>query len=228
MNEYDAFYEENVYPLQNGVLKTLADCDAPFYLTGGTALHRHYFSYRYSDDLDLFIQGDPDYGEHVDEALDAIRDARFRIDQDMFIRGDHYTRIVVIEDDIPLRIDLVNDTAPYFGTYESGELFPRIDNLRNILSNKLTALYRLEIKDTVDLWAICKRLPFDWGELLDEATQKEMGIDAATIADIIKSVPEHLFDELRWKNRPERVTFFHDVRRLADDLLHVRMNSLGP
>lgn len=88
MNEYDAFYEENVYPLQNGVLKTLAGCDAPFYLTGGTALHRHYFSYRYSDDLDLFIQSDPHYGEHVDEALDAIRDAGFRIDQDMFIRGD--------------------------------------------------------------------------------------------------------------------------------------------
>ena len=36
MNEYDAYYEENVYPLQNGVLKTLAGCAAPFYLTGGT------------------------------------------------------------------------------------------------------------------------------------------------------------------------------------------------
>ncbi len=32
-------------------------CEAPFYLTGGTALHRHFFGFRYSDDLDLFVTG---------------------------------------------------------------------------------------------------------------------------------------------------------------------------
>ncbi len=42
MNESDAYYEETLYPLQNGVLNTLAACGTPFYLTGGTALHRHY------------------------------------------------------------------------------------------------------------------------------------------------------------------------------------------
>ena len=58
MHESDAYYEETLYPLQNGVLSTLAACEAPFYLTGGTALHRHYFGYRYSDDLDLFVNQD--------------------------------------------------------------------------------------------------------------------------------------------------------------------------
>ena len=43
MNESAAWFEETLYPLQNGVLRTLADCGAPFYLTGGTALHRHYY-----------------------------------------------------------------------------------------------------------------------------------------------------------------------------------------
>ena len=43
MHESDAYYEEILYPLQNGVLSTLAACEAPFYLTGGTALlHRYY------------------------------------------------------------------------------------------------------------------------------------------------------------------------------------------
>ena len=46
MNESEAYYEEILYPLQNGVLTTLAACEAPFYLTGGTALHRHYFGFR--------------------------------------------------------------------------------------------------------------------------------------------------------------------------------------
>lgn len=55
MHESEAYYEEILYPLQNGVLTTLAACEAPFYLTGGTALHRHYFGFRYSEDLDLFV-----------------------------------------------------------------------------------------------------------------------------------------------------------------------------
>ena len=46
MHESDAYYEEILYPLQNGVLSTLAACEAPFYLTGGTALHRYYFGFR--------------------------------------------------------------------------------------------------------------------------------------------------------------------------------------
>ena len=62
MHESDAYYEEILYALQNGVLSTLAACEAPFYLTGRTALHRHYFGFRYSDDLDLFVNQDSGYG----------------------------------------------------------------------------------------------------------------------------------------------------------------------
>ncbi len=29
--------------------------ETPFYLTGGTALSRHYFNHRYSDDIVLFV-----------------------------------------------------------------------------------------------------------------------------------------------------------------------------
>ena len=50
MHESEAYYEETLYPLRNGVLTTHAACEAPFYLTGGTALHSHYFGFRYSKD----------------------------------------------------------------------------------------------------------------------------------------------------------------------------------
>ena len=50
MHESEAYYEEILYPLQNGVLTTLAACKAPLYLSGGTALHRRYFGFRYSED----------------------------------------------------------------------------------------------------------------------------------------------------------------------------------
>ena len=76
MHESEAYYEEILYPLQNGVLTTLAACEAPFYLTGGTALHRHYFGLRYSEDLDLFVNQDTGFGSYVDRALTAPRQSR--------------------------------------------------------------------------------------------------------------------------------------------------------
>ncbi|MDE0220419.1 MAG: nucleotidyl transferase AbiEii/AbiGii toxin family protein [Spirochaetaceae bacterium] len=74
MHESEAYYEEILYPLQNGVLTTLATCEAPFYLTGGTALHRHYFKLRYSEDLDLFVNQDTGFGGYVDRALTTLRE----------------------------------------------------------------------------------------------------------------------------------------------------------
>jgi len=35
--------------------------NTPFFLTGGTALSRHYYNHRYSDDLDLFVLSDIEY-----------------------------------------------------------------------------------------------------------------------------------------------------------------------
>jgi len=37
------------------VLALIRRTDTAFYLTGGTALGRHYLHHRYSDDLDLFV-----------------------------------------------------------------------------------------------------------------------------------------------------------------------------
>ena len=45
-----------LYALQDKVLKIIFTEETPFYLTGGTALHRFYCEHRYSDDLDLFMQ----------------------------------------------------------------------------------------------------------------------------------------------------------------------------
>jgi len=38
----------NLYPLQDGVLRIVQGLALPFYLTGGTALSRHYFAHRHS------------------------------------------------------------------------------------------------------------------------------------------------------------------------------------
>ena len=146
MHESDAYYEETLYPLQSGVLSTLAACEAPFYLTGGTALHRHHFGYRYSDDLDLFVNQDPRFGRYIDAALAALLATGYRFDDEAFVRSEQYARVLITAGELTLKVDFVNDSAPRFGALLSAGLFPRIDSLRNILSNKVTALYRLRAR----------------------------------------------------------------------------------
>jgi len=60
MNLHSSYYEERLYPLQDGVLNCVAECGTDFFFTGGTALNRFYRPVRYSDDLDFFLQGDAD------------------------------------------------------------------------------------------------------------------------------------------------------------------------
>ena len=228
MPESEAFYEEILYPLQNGVLNSLADCETPFYLTGGTALHRHYFRQRYSDDLDFFVNRDDRFGAHVDTALEALRRRGYEFDEPSFFRGDDYARAMICAGQTRLRLDFVNDVAARFGDLEKGTLFPRIDALRNILSNKVTALYRLDAKDFADLRTIARRLDFGWGEVMAEAGRKLGGIDAAELADLFRSFPPSHFERIQWRERPDRRDFLADLARMAEDLMEGGRNSLHP
>ena len=139
------------------------------------------------DDLDLFVNQDAGFDGYVDRALAALRERGYRFDGDAFLRTDQYARVLIAANEAALKVDFVNDSAPRFGMVVSGSLFPRIDSLRNILSNKVTAIYRLESKDIADLWAICSHKAFHWSDVMVEANRKEVGIDAATVADLSKS-----------------------------------------
>ena len=227
MAESVACYEETLYPLQTGVLSVLADCGAPFYLTGGTALHRHYSGDRYSEQLDLFLNRDPGFGAHLRQAVLGLRRGGFPPDYGPGSPHEDYARVVVRRPEAVLVLDFVNDVAPRFGNLESGTLFPRIDALRNILSNKVTALSRLEAKDVADLWTLCRRFAFDWSEVLDEARQKDLGVGADTTAHLLRSFPDSMFDAVRWRRRPDPERFFADLATIASDLLEVRANSLA-
>ena len=56
-----SYYTNKLYPFQDLVLKLIMEIDDRFYLTGGTALGRHYLKHRYSDDLDLFVNSETDF-----------------------------------------------------------------------------------------------------------------------------------------------------------------------
>lgn len=66
------YYVANLYKLQDGILNIIRKLNVPFYLTGGTALSRGYYNYRFSDDLDFFLNADENFSKYADIVLSEL------------------------------------------------------------------------------------------------------------------------------------------------------------
>lgn len=229
MQHYKKYYEENLYTLQDGILKCVKNLDLPFYLTGGTALSRGYFQHRYSDDIDLFSNSNPDFKSNSQNILTAISEIGYTIDSSSIIVLNDYISFFVTHQDfqgVTLKVDLVNDVAPYFGTIVETSVYYRTDDWYNILINKITALLRLEIKDLVDVWIIAKNKAFNWDEIITKARQKELGLDPIMCAETMKTVPFEEFDTIKWAIPVSYEEFKKDMDIITIDFLKGCDNSL--
>jgi Nucleotidyl transferase AbiEii toxin, Type IV TA system len=163
-----------------------------FFLTGGSALGMFYLHHRNSYDLDLFTGDDVDGKEMENLVLRvagaigahcvAVRTApdfrRFKLS-----RGE--------EREI---IDIVVDRAPQLDVAKARFDTIRVDTLREITANKLTALLsRAELKDVVDLYFI-EKAGCDLLASIPDARAKDAGWDSAMVA--------LLLDGLRGPHRP--------------------------
>jgi predicted nucleotidyltransferase component of viral defense system len=216
------YYEKNLYPLQDGVLNTVSQCGTHFFLTGGTALSRAYYRYRYSDDLDFFVSSDDTFKEQVNLVLSALEKVGFLLDTGKrFIKNVTYWSVVVRRENIEaeLKLDFVNDLVPHFGPLVKTALFYRTDSVQNILSNKITALFRFAAKDVADLREIFLHETIDWPETFKQAREKEAGIEIPLVCEIITGIPEGEFDSLKWVNKPRWQDFRADIDRMAEAML---------
>jgi hypothetical protein len=166
MNSFAGYYTGNLYPLQDGVLKIVQGLALPFYLTGGTALSRRYFAHRYSDDLDLFVNRDPEFNTHVAKIFAALEvhqeRGEFQIRYESVQKFDSFAtfHLIIPDGQTDLKIDLVNDIAPHYGGFDTSPVLGRVDHWRNILSNKLGALLRFEPKNYAeDLFFMRNNVP---------------------------------------------------------------------
>jgi hypothetical protein len=231
MNSPDNYYTKSLYPFQDGVLNIVKKSGLPFYLTGGTALSRGYFNHRYSDDLDFFINDSPEYALLVSRFIDALEkgglDSILRIDKKKVRRSQHFTQIIVYSDngDIQLKIDLVNDIPYHVGDVIMHRQLGRIDNWRNILSNKLAALYRYEPKDIADIWVVSRNKRFPWKMILDQAKEKDAGLDPLAIVEIFKTFPNEKMNVIKWVARPDEQMFLSDLSTIGDDIFKGGKNS---
>ncbi len=234
MNLREKYYTESLYPFQDGVLNIVKKSGAPFYLTGGTALSRGYYQHRFSDDLDLFVNDDVAYGSNVERLFYAFKSAQtaglFAIDYQRVRRYEQLTQIFLIQETrderLTLKIDVVNDVASHYGGVCDHPLLGKLDNWRNMLSNKLAAVFRYEAKDIADIWAIAKHERFDWHSMLAEAKTKDAGVEPIALFEIFGSLPQEAFAMIKWRIPVTFDEFSREIRQIADDIFRERRNSL--
>lgn len=191
----ETFYLDKLYPFQNQVLEAIERLDLDFYLTGGTALSRCYLQHRYSEDLDFFVNDHIDFKKQCVTAIDALKK---KWPCDLAVTSESFVRIFLQGKEVALKVDFVNDVAAHFGDIEESSVFFRTDNWRNILSNKICALSRLEAKDVADIIFIARRYSFEWETIIDEAKEKDLWVEPIEICRLISQFPTHLLKAIQW------------------------------
>jgi predicted nucleotidyltransferase component of viral defense system len=225
-------YYKDLYVIQDAVFESVEDSN--FYLTGGTALSRFYLNHRYSDDLDFFVHQKDDFLAVVREIIAKFKSV-FNLETrvmtgdfaQVFIHTDKFYEKYQEKFQAKLKVDFVNEREiPHFGELKRFDRFSRVDNLRNMLSNKITAITRLEPKDVADIWFICKKLSFKWDEIIHEADQKE-AIEELMVFDLLKTFPTHMFQQIRWVDHIKHEDFEKDRQIMLQDLVSKNYNSLA-
>jgi hypothetical protein len=210
-------YESTIYPLQDKVMAALDGAGTGFYLTGGTVLSRCYFHHRYSEDLDFFVNDDNRFGQYMIAVYSALK--RAGITLELMIDEIRFKRILA---DQVLKIEFVNDVPFYLGEPQQipGFPFSAIDNLQNILSNKISALRdRTEIKDLVDIREIALQTRPDWKMIFSAADSKSAGIFPPQIAEKMENFDLANLEKINWINKPDPLLFTKDIQRIITDIL---------
>jgi predicted nucleotidyltransferase component of viral defense system len=181
---------KKLYELQDKILDILFTTEDIFYLTGGTCLSRFYQEKRYSDDLDFFADNEPRFKV-------GIKNIKAKMQEEFTVYEDTVTKDFVrwIVDD-SLQVDFVNDRVYRYGESILLENGYQIDNIHNILSNKLNAVIdRDEPKDIFDIYMISKFYSFSWQDIL-EASHKKAYFSHEDLIIRLKTFPLELIESI--------------------------------
>jgi len=218
-------YTEQLYPLQDKVLAQINQLNVPFYLTGGTALSRHYLNHRYSDDLDLFVNSDPNFKSYVERIEAILKSSGFSCYA--LTRSDDFVRLEIRGNhDLSLKLDLVNDLVCHFGELEQSSLLGKVDNIFNILSNKISALPRLEIKDFVDVAFISMNYKYNWEQVLNDASEKDLWVNPIDVSRYFSTTDPKLFSLISWVEQPDYDHLLHVFHTISSDILSGTSNTV--
>ncbi len=180
-----------LYNLQDKVLSVIFEAENEFYLTGGTCLSRFYMEKRYSDDLDFFTNNSRRFSfavKNIKQSLQKQFDLTIEVESKDFIR----LRV----NDL-LQVDFVNDIASRYKDVVITKDNYTIDNVENILSNKITAVIgRDNPKDIFDIYLIAKHYHVEWEDILQSAHEKA-GFSNDELLVRLKSFPSELLETIQ-------------------------------
>ncbi len=214
-----SFYFERLYPLQDEVLKALTALGTGLYLTGGTASSRGYLAHRFSDDLDLFANDDESFVLWADRLVQVLAEDRawnLKVAQ----REKRFVRLFVERQQVPLKVELINDVPSHIGDIRLHPVLGRLDSPENILANKISALVdREEPKDLADIWGFCCRMGLSLEAALENAHSKAAGIFPPDVSRLLCSATRDDWGLIRWIDAPEESVFLRELRELGERLL---------
>jgi predicted nucleotidyltransferase component of viral defense system len=220
-----SFYFDQLYPLQDRVLRVIGNCETEFYLTGGTALSRGYLNHRFSDDLDLFVNYasaraiDLRFALWCDQITVALA-AESAWQTAVVMRQDYFARIIITSDDVALKLELVNDVPSHIGDVWVHPVLGRLDSAINIFVNKITALRDRDApRDLADVWALIRRFGFSIEEAIVGEKTKAAGTYHPQLAQRLCKATRADWEAVRWIDPPDPDQFIADLVKLGESLI---------
>lgn len=213
------FYIKRLYPLQDAVLRIISEQETGFYLSGGTALSRGYLQHRFSEDLDLFVNDQPlfpRWGGRIIQALTQPSEWDCMVNQ----RDESFIRLSLRQNDLDLRIEMVNDVPAHIGDIQQHPILGRLDSVENIFANKLTALLgRSDPKDLADVWVITQKLGLSVPQAISDAQSKAAGIFPVALAQVLLEVTPADWEQVLWQEAPQVDQFVSELKALGEFLI---------
>lgn len=220
------YYLEKLYPFQDKIVQVIQTCETQFYLTGGTVLSRKYLKHRYSDDLDFFVNDDQKFKNYVTTIEKKLFSENLNFH--VLTRADDFVRIVATTDyEVQLTIDFVNDVTYHYNGFQQDEKLGTIDNIQNILSNKISALPRLEVKDFIDVVFIARFFTFSWKKVIDQAIMKDAWVNPIDVSKLFNTIDTNLIKLIKWIHPVDENKIERDFHIIAKDVLIGTENSLA-
>ena len=219
------YYINNLYPFQDMVLKLIMKVDDTFYLTGGTALGRHYLKHRYSDDLDLFVNRNSDFKQLTDVIISQLEKHFPGIESALLIED--FARIFIHHKEHHLKIEFVNDVLYHAGDLQSANFFHKIDSWENILSNKICALSRDEAKDVADLIFLSMKFNFNWETIINYAREKDSWVNEIEVSQLLYKFDTQRLSNISWIKKPEYDYMQKACQIIGKDILDGGKNSIA-
>ncbi|MGA1871982.1 MAG: hypothetical protein ACMUJM_25990, partial [bacterium] len=131
-----------------------------------------------------------------------------------------FFRITVKEESQPLQIDFVNDRVKRFGKILVKDKI-NLDNLQNILSNKLTAVIS---RDIFDIYLISLKEHFHWKEILSQAKEK-MHFEKENLIFRLHNFPISLFKNINLIDNNFLINFNRNFKKIIENIVEETQNS---